>query len=257
MSEVHPLKLESLNHALIVGGGHGIGLGLVQALRERAPLAKIHVTYRDQDKAQGILALAETSPNVEVHQIDPTEESAWVQLTEYLLNQQERPELIINCVGFLHNESGSPERSLREFNADFFLNNMRVNTLPSLLMAKHLAPLLKQVPQSVFAALSAKVASLEDNNLGGWHSYRMSKVALNMGLRNMAIEFQRNRIPCTFLAIHPGTTRTVLAEPFLKSIKHEIHEPIESAHNILKVIGSKTIADSGRFYSWDGEPLPW
>jgi NAD(P)-dependent dehydrogenase (short-subunit alcohol dehydrogenase family) len=257
MNDHHPLNLEALKHALIVGGGHGIGLGLVQALRSRAPLAKIHVTYRDKSKALGLLEFAEASQNIDLYQMDPTEESSWAQLAVQMLARQERPELIINCVGFLHNESGSPERSLREFNAEFFLNNMKVNTLPSLLMAKHLAPLLKQVPQSVFAALSAKVASLEDNNLGGWHSYRMSKVALNMGLRNMAIEFQRNRIPCTFLAIHPGTTRTVLAEPFLKTIKHEIHEPIDSAHNILNVISSKTISDSGKFYSWDGEPLPW
>ena len=41
------------------------------------------------------------------------------------------------------------------------------------------------------ASLSARVGSIEDNRLGGWYSYRMSKAAHNMGLRTLAIELRR------------------------------------------------------------------
>lgn len=68
----------------------------------------------------------------------------------------------------------------------------RVNTFGPLLMAKHFAPMLKKGQAAVgsgkdhcaiFACISARAASFDDNKLGGWYSYRMSKVGLNMATK--------------------------------------------------------------------------
>jgi NAD(P)-dependent dehydrogenase (short-subunit alcohol dehydrogenase family) len=248
-----PFNVAAAKNILIIGGGHGIGLGLAQAVLLRAPDATVTATFRDQLRAQGLLHLAEVHERLRAVAFRPTVEREWPELIRNIT----LPDLIINCVGFLHDETKQPERGLREFESEFFFKNMEINVLPTLYLAKHFSPMLKKGPLSMVVSLSAKVASLGDNKLGGWHSYRMAKVALNMAIRNIAVEFQRNRIPSAVLAIHPGTTRTELSAPFLKGSDLTIHEPIESANNILSVINGKGLESSGQFYSWDGSALPW
>ena len=68
--------------------------------------------------------------------------------------------------------------------------------------------------RSVFAAISARVGSIEDNRLGGWHAYRASKAALNMLLKNIAIEVGRFHKNICVLGLHPGTVNTALSAPF-------------------------------------------
>lgn len=45
-------------------------------------------------------------------------------------------------------------------------------------MAKHFQPALQKGSKVV--NLTAKVASIANNDMGGWYSYRASKTALNM-----------------------------------------------------------------------------
>lgn len=56
----------------------------------------------------------------------------------------------------------------------------------SLAVLQHMWPLLKagggngtEREVAVVANISARVGSIGDNRLGGWHSYRASKTALN------------------------------------------------------------------------------
>ena len=85
---------------------------------------------------------------------------------------------------------------------------MRVNAFAPLAALQAFAALLRHDEGAVAATLSAMVGSISDNQLGGWYSYRMSKAALNMGLRNAAIEFGRRSNGPVGVAIHPGTTFT-------------------------------------------------
>ena len=72
------------------------------------------------------------------------------------------------------------------------LENIVSNTLPSLLLAKHLGARFRHGRPAVFATVSARVGSIEDNRLGGWVSYRASKAALNMCLKTLALEWRRS-----------------------------------------------------------------
>jgi NAD(P)-dependent dehydrogenase (short-subunit alcohol dehydrogenase family) len=71
--------------------------------------------------------------------------------------------------------------------------------------------------KSVFAVLSARVGSIEDNRLGGWYGYRASKAALNQFVRTIAIELSRQRPESVCVALHPGTVDTSLSHPFQAS----------------------------------------
>ncbi|QYU67902.1 SDR family NAD(P)-dependent oxidoreductase [Leptolyngbya sp. 15MV] len=125
------------------------------------------------------------------------------------------------------------------------------------MIAKHVLPLLPRDRRAVFAVLSARVGSIGDNRLGGWHSYRASKAALNMLLRNFAIEMARTHPLAVIAGLHPGTVATGLSEPFQGNVpKGQMLTPDRSAAHLLEVIGGLTPADSGAVFDWRGERLP-
>ncbi|CAH0535519.1 hypothetical protein VST7929_03090 [Vibrio stylophorae] len=165
---------------------------------------------------------------------------------------------IINCAGFLHDEQQSPEKSLSQFQPEFFEQNIAANTLPTLLLAKHFASSLSHPSPSFFVSLSARIGSLADNKIGGWISYRMSKAALNMAIKTIAIEWQRILPCCCVLAIHPGTTKSRLTRPFERNVPaHQLHSPQQTAEAIVQVIYQKKAADSGQFVDYQGCVIPW
>jgi NAD(P)-dependent dehydrogenase (short-subunit alcohol dehydrogenase family) len=104
-------------------------------------------------------------------------------------------------------------------------------------------------------SLSAKVGSIEDNRLGGWYSYRSSKAALNMLIKTAAIEFARTKPNTALIALHPGTVNSRLSKPFRGQ---QIGRPaLDAAADMLRVIENLEPKDSGSFFSYSGETLPW
>jgi len=166
--------------------------------------------------------------------------------------------LAVYSVGMLHEDSLSPEKSLRDVNAENLLRSFQVNSVGAVLAAKHLASLFKRDTPSIFAGISAKVGSIGDNRLGGWYGYRASKAALNMFLKTVAIEYRR-RCPGTIVvSLHPGTTDTRLSKPFQSNVPDRQLSTVEETVELLAdVMAGLSIEDSGQFFSWDGSRLPW
>lgn len=251
---MNPFKINQDSRVLIVGAGHGIGLALVEVLKEHYQVKNIIATYRDEIRATKLLGLTE----VDVVQIDPTSEIDIQRLSQMTLTQQLT--LVINCVGILKvadGENKTPEKSLRDFNFEGMVDYFRINSMVTPMLAKHLGANLSRKQASVFAALSARVGSLDDNSLGGWHSYRASKAALNMYLRNIAIDFKRSRINCQVFALHPGTVRTELSQDFLKNVSHEIFEPKVAAGKLLAVIQGWSEMGEAQFRDYKGDHIKW
>jgi len=92
---------------------------------------------------------------------------------------------IIVAIGVL----GTPEKSLSAIDADAMLNVLRVNAVGPALILRHVPRLLAAGGR--VAVLSARVGSIGDNAIGGWHSYRASKAALNQIVHGGAIELAR------------------------------------------------------------------
>jgi len=110
--------------------------------------------------------------------------------------------------------------------------------------------------RSVIAALSARVGSIGDNRLGGWHSYRASKAALNMIIANLAIELARSHPEAIAVGLHPGTVDTGLSLPFQKSVPDgSLFSPNFSARQLLVVIDRLDKASSGALLAWDGQRI--
>ena len=168
------------------------------------------------------------------------------------------PRVVLVATGVLTLPGGKgPEKTYRTLDTAAMGEVLRLNTIGPAIIAKHILPLLPRKERGVFAALSARVGSIGDNGLGGWHSYRASKAALNMLIRNFAIEMGRTHKQAIICGLHPGTVDTALSEPFQGNVEPEnIFTPYQSANFLLDVLAELTPSDSGGVFDWQGERIP-
>ena len=112
------------------------------------------------------------------------------------------------------------------------------------------------IEESIFAALSARVGSISDNQLGGWYSYRASKAALNMIIKNIAIEISRVNKKAIIVGLHPGTVDSNLSKPFQGNVPYgKLFTPEYSTQKLVEVLKSLTSKQSGKCFAWDGKEI--
>ena len=160
--------------------------------------------------------------------------------------------------GILHDDEAlRPEKTWRALDGAALERVYRINAVGPALVAKHFLPLLARDRKSVFAALSARVGSISDNHLGGWHAYRASKAALNMLLRTFAIELARRNPRAICVGLHPGTVDTGLSAPFQANVPEgKLFTPDFAAARLLEVVDRLKPDDSGKVFAWDGQLIP-
>ncbi len=165
---------------------------------------------------------------------------------------------MIVASGILHDgDALHPEKTWRALDGAALEQVYRINTVGPALVAKHFLPLLARHRKSVFAALSARVGSTSDNQLGGWHAYRASKGALNMLLRTFAIELARRNPRAACVGLHPGTVDTRLSAPFQANVPEgKLFDADLAAERLLEVIDRLKPADSGSVFAWDAQQIP-
>ena len=165
--------------------------------------------------------------------------------------------LVLVATGLLHDEGLRPEKHWGALDGEALARSFAANAIGPALAAKHFLPLLPREGRSVFAALSARVGSIGDNRLGGWHAYRASKAALNMLLKTLAIELARRAPEAICVGLHPGTVATRLSEPFRGQVAPDrLFTPSQSARCLLKVVHALRPGDSGGVFAWDGARVP-
>ena len=223
--------------AIVVGASGGIGGALVDALR---------------GTGSEVVALSRSAGGG--GHIDIEDEASIAAAAERVRGSGPF-DLVIVATGVLKAEGISPEKSMRDLSSDTLARYFAINTVGPALVAKHFLPLLSR-GQSTLAALSARVGSISDNRLGGWHGYRASKAALNMMIRTLAIELARTRPEAVCVALHPGTVDTGLSQPFQRGVPSgQLFTPQRSAEAMLAVLAGLTPADSGGCFAWDGQRI--
>lgn len=163
--------------------------------------------------------------------------------------------LVIDATGLLHDEDMQPEKAISAVDPQIVARSFAVNATGPLLLLKHFHHLLPRQERSVFATISARVGSIEDNRLGGWYGYRASKAALNMFLKTAAIEITRKRPHAVCLALHPGTVETRLSAPFAGD--RTLFSAEKAARLLLEVMDKAENDGAGSFLAYDGEEIAW
>lgn len=169
--------------------------------------------------------------------------------------QTEPFDLIFVAVGILAPLWGTPEKALSAIKPEDMTRVFAVNTIGPALILKHATRLLPKDKRSVIATLSARVGSIGDNKIGGWHSYRASKAALNQIVHGAAIELGRSHRQSICVSLHPGTVET----PFTRDYagRHKTVPADQAAENLLRVIAELTPEQSGGFYDYAGKEIDW
>ena len=217
--------------ALVVGASGGIGAALVAALRDRGEV--VGLSRRDDG-------------------LDITDEGSIARLIGGL----EGPfDLIVVATGALIIDGVGPEKTLKALSAQALAAQVAVNAIGPALVIKHALRLMPRDRVARLAVLSARVGSIGDNFLGGWYGYRAAKAALNQFLRTSAIEARRTHPQAVLVSLHPGTAETALAPSHRAG--HPSVPAAEAAGTLLRVLEGLGPEDSGGFFDWKGDVVPW
>ena len=241
----------ALPHALrcaVFGASGGIGGALAAALAGRANVVEVHAGSRRGETPSGgkLLPFA----------FDLQHEASIAAACDAIGGPLD---MVLIATGRLTRADGAgPEKSYRALCAEGMAELFAVNTIGPALIAKHALPLLRRDGRAVFAALSARVGSIADNRLGGWHAYRASKAALNMMVKNLALELARTHPLAVAVTLHPGTVDSALSAPFQRGVAAErMFTPAYSAGALLGVLDGLTPSQSGGLFAWDGVQVPF
>ncbi len=188
--------------------------------------------------------------------LELTDESSIAAVVSEIARQGSELRLAIDATGALHDEGCVAEKTWDQIDPRSMAQGYAVNAIGPALVMKHVLPLLPRAGKSVFATLSARVGSIDDNRLGGWYGYRASKAALNQIVRTASIELSRKRPQAVCVALHPGTVDSPLSAPFAKA-GLAVQAPEAAAARLLGVIESLRAEHSGGFFDQHGAPIPW
>ena len=217
---------------LVTGANRGIGLEYCRQLQARGDQV-IAVCRSPSPELEALGARIEAG-------IDLASEAAIAALAERL-DGQPLDGLILNA-GILQ------AMGLEDLDAEAIRRQFEVNALAPLLLVR---ALLEQLPRGAKVALmTSRMGSIDDNSSGGSYGYRMSKVALNIAGKSLAIDLRPRGIAVAIL--HPGLVRTRMINFNPQGIS-----PEESVRGLLARIDALTLDTSGMFWHANGKVLPW
>ncbi|HAZ78501.1 MAG TPA: short-chain dehydrogenase [Porticoccaceae bacterium] len=243
------------NSALVIGSSGGLGTAILMELVNDPSINRVVAVSRSRcpqeltnGGADGKVVWLQTEYN----------EPAMVEVAQSLAPYSGSFSRVCICHGVLHSDILKPEKRLEDLNEASLQSVFHSNAVIPGIWLKLLFPILKGNTNCIVVALSARVGSISDNNLGGWYAYRASKAALNMILKTAAIEYGRRAKNVKLIAFHPGTTDTDLSKPFQATVPTgKLFAPIFVAEQLAIIMDSAKMDGTLSFLDWNGQPIDW
>lgn len=244
------------NYALVLGAAGGLGAALVTHFLNDPAITRVFAVSSQEQPSSFLVPVSE-APNL-VWITTKYDEPSMTEVTEQLKPFAGAFGRVCVCHGLLHSDTIWPEKRLEDINAAALHAIFESNTVVPALWLKLLFKLLKGKQPCVVATLSARVGSISDNRMGGWHAYRASKAALNMVLKNMSIEYARRAKNVKLIAFHPGTTDTGLSKPFQASVPSgKLFTPAFVASQLANIMATAEVDGELAYLDWNGQPISW
>lgn len=215
---------------LVTGSNRGIGLALCRQLQARGD-AVIAVCRSASPELEALGVRIEAG-------IELTEAAAVADLGARLGE--------IPLAGAILNAGILEADGLPSLDAASLRRQFELNALAPLLLSQ---ALLANLPAGAkLGLITSRMGSIGDNGSGGLYGYRMSKAALNMAGRSLAIDLQPRGIAVAIL--HPGMVAT-------RMVGFSGIPPEQAAQGLLARLDELSLETSGRFWHANGEELPW
>ena len=222
---------------LITGGSRGLGLEFVR--QYAADGDRVIAACREPATAS---ALKSVKGDVRVVALDVADGGSIRALADALNN--EPIDILINHAGVY-----GKAQSLGKMDYAAWEDVFRINTIGPMHLTDALIPRIAAGKRKIVCAVTSLMGSIEDNSSGGYYAYRSSKAALNAVFKSLAIDLKPRGI--TSIVLHPGWVKTDMGGP------NAPLEAPESVRGMRAVLAKLTIADTGRFYDYQGREMPW
>ena len=226
---------------LITGTNRGIGLEFVKHYLKNNE--KVIATCRNKNSAKYLLELENTTSNLSLVELDVSNPNSINEFTSKITDQP--IDTFINNAGVF----GPRNIEFGNFNAKEWLDVFNINTIAPLLITQKILKNLRLGKNKKLVFISSKVGSIEDNTGGGMYIYRTSKTALNQVIKSLSIDFKDENFIA--VALHPGWVQTDMGGP------NALIDTKTSVKGMAEVIDNLAPKNSGRFYNYDGSPIPW
>lgn len=238
---------------LVLAASGGIGQAYCKNIIAEYPDIQLIRMARDINK---LSPLTGNIVDIEIDLCDDDSIKKSIDLAMSALPDIKTIDWVFVASGWLHDESTKPEKTYRSLDREHLLRSYNINAVgPALFVSRLLEKVEKKHPIKI-GVLSARVGSISDNRLGGWHSYRASKSALHMLIKNIAIEGKHSRKPITIVGLQPGTTNTPLSAPFQRGLtEQQLQKPDFTAKHLIKVMSVLELKDSGKLFDLKGIPF--
>ncbi|KAJ9602243.1 hypothetical protein H2200_013363 [Cladophialophora chaetospira] len=225
--------------AVVTGANSGIGNALAALLaRNGYEVYALDMTVGDPIKGLGS----------KYFQVDVTSTDSISKFKDQL---GDTPlDLLLNVAGIMFQPK---QDSLEATSLSVLDKSFAVNTSGVLLLTQALLPNILAAKDAKIAILSSRVGSMSDNTSGGMYAYRASKAAVNSIGVSLSVDLRAKGV--VVLLLHPGINKTNLAGGLAEM--SQAFEPAETAERLFKIIGEKTIEDTGKFFQYEGHELPW
>ena len=227
--------------ALVTGGNRGIGLAIAQQLADRGLTVVIGSRNADAG-AEAIHSLGGGASSVV---LDTADEASRQSAVDAVLAKHGRIDVLINNAGVaLDKWVPTAELALRPLR-----DTMEVNLFGPLRLSQLVLPGMIERGYGRIVNLSSELGSLSESAMGSSAAYRMSKTALNMMTRLLALEL-KDHPDVLVNAAAPGWVKTELGgDGAPRSTEEGAKTPVWLA--TLPVGGP-----SGGFFR-DQAPYPW
>jgi NAD(P)-dependent dehydrogenase (short-subunit alcohol dehydrogenase family) len=227
---------------LVTGANRGIGLEFCRQLLDAGH--DVVATARHPGRANELNHLVGEHPgHLHVLPLDIVDPKSHAELVRELPLVVDGPlDLLINNAGVLH--SGERFGHVTPHNLD---DSLRTNASGPFLLTQALGEALADGAK--VANLSSQLGSIESTTGFYTPTYAISKAAQNMATRLLANALRERGI--VVLALHPGWVQTEMGGDGAQI------DVTTAVRGLLKVIDGAGPEDSGRFFDYTGEPLPW
>lgn len=224
---------------LITGCNRGIGLACVDHYKREG--WHVIATARNPETAEELNVLSPWK----LLQLDTSDESSIHKAAEELKSVP--IDLLINNAGILIGND------LNSTTKEDLMKHFEVNTVGPFLMTRAFLPNLKLAVSAngsaIVVQVTSRMGSITDNGSGGLYGYRASKCALNMINRNLSLDLRKENI--TSLLLHPGHVKSDMTNNSGNVVADE------AVAGMTNIIANAKLKDTGKYYHFQGEMLPW
>lgn len=229
---------------VVTGAGRGLGLGIVKKLIEQGH--EVWGTARNPDSAT---ELADTG-TAGVLELDVGDEASIEAFGIELASKVDSIDTLVNNAGMDSRDLGvnRREQGPLQTSKQVVLRQIEVNAVGPMLVTQALRPLLGNGRSPVVLNVSSQLGSMAVGGLSPYDvGYNSSKSVMNM----ITVLSATTDPAVAYVAIHPGWVQSDMGGP-QASLTVE-----ESAAGVVQTLAGLTVADSGRFLTWDGTEHPW